>query len=604
MTEARVGKFLWLLMLLVMMTWAIGLSSASAWWNEEWQYRKKISLNTGGTGMDVSQNLMDFPVLIRLHSGNFDFTRARENGEDIRFVGADDTTLLKYHIEAFDIVDELALIWVKVPNLAGNSGQGAVFMYYGNQAAAAGDDPKGCFDPAYQGVYHFNEFEGIPKDSSSYGMNSSEYTAGLGLAGVIGNGGTFSGAGNYMRLPDNPAFDFSKGVTFSTWFKMFQAQDNAWLFSRISWEDGLVIAIKGTRIQVRIVAEGKQTVYEDESFDLPIEGWHHLAVTIDPKGQIKFFLDGAETSTVESGAGLAGLKGDILVGSNADGNYSFAGDLDEVRISGAPRLLGWIKGCSASQGPGANLCGYAVEEILEGSGGMPVFYLATIFKSITLDGLVVIGILIFMGACSAVVILSKALFLLSTSKSNKKFMEAFNTAQDPVALGNGSGSFNGSSIYRIYEAGLKSLNIKKTVNPESAEIESRIPGLHLTSKAVESLKAVLEKGLIDESKRLNSWMVILTMSISGGPFLGLLGTVWGVMNTFAAMAEAGEANIMAIAPGVASALSTTVFGLIVAIPALFGYSFLVGRIRDTTADLTVFVDQFPLKVDAVYGDES
>jgi biopolymer transport protein ExbB len=93
------------------------------------------------------------------------------------------------------------------------------------------------------------------------------------------------------------------------------------------------------------------------------------------------------------------------------------------------------------------------------------------------------------------------------------------------------------------------------------------------------------------------------MSISGGPFLGLLGTVWGVMNTFAAMAEAGEANIMAIAPGVASALSTTVFGLIVAIPALFGYNYLAGRIRDITADSGIFVDQFALKVASVYGEK-
>jgi biopolymer transport protein ExbB len=73
------------------------------------------------------------------------------------------------------------------------------------------------------------------------------------------------------------------------------------------------------------------------------------------------------------------------------------------------------------------------------------------------------------------------------------------------------------------------------------------------------------------------------------------------MNTFAAMAEAGEANIMAIAPGVASALSTTVFGLIVAIPALFGYNFLTGRIRNLTAELNVFADEFALKVEEIYG---
>lgn len=93
------------------------------------------------------------------------------------------------------------------------------------------------------------------------------------------------------------------------------------------------------------------------------------------------------------------------------------------------------------------------------------------------------------------------------------------------------------------------------------------------------------------------------MAISGGPFLGLLGTVWGVMNTFAAMAAAGEANIMAIAPGVASALSTTVMGLIVAIPALFGYNFLTSRIKEITADLAIFIDEFALKVENGNGVE-
>ena len=111
------------------------------------------------------------------------------------------------------------------------------------------------------------------------------------------------------------------------------------------------------------------------------------------------------------------------------------------------------------------------------------------------------------------------------------------------------------------------------------------------------LKTALEEGFVKETQRLNSRILVLTLAITGGPFLGLLGTVWGVMNTFAALAEAGEANIMAIAPGVASALSTTVFGLIVAIPALFAYNYLVAKIKIITADLTVFIDQFTLKMD-------
>src|SRR3546814_7192320 len=74
-------------------------------------------------------------------------------------------------------------------------------------------------------------------------------------------------------------------------------------------------------------------------------------------------------------------------------------------------------------------------------------------------------------------------------------------------------------------------------------------------------------------------MVLLTIAISGGPFIGLLGTVLGVMITFASVAVAGEVNINAIAPGIAAALLATVAGLAVAIPALFGYNYLLSRVE-------------------------
>ena len=106
----------------------------------------------------------------------------------------------------------------------------------------------------------------------------------------------------------------------------------------------------------------------------------------------------------------------------------------------------------------------------------------------------------------------------------------------------------------------------------------------LTPKMLDAFRVTLEEGFILEVQRFNTKMIFLTLAVSGGPFLGLLGTVWGVMNTFAAMAVAGEANIMAIAPGIASALATTVVGLLVAIPALFGYNYLSDTWQGTGAD--------------------
>jgi biopolymer transport protein ExbB len=106
---------------------------------------------------------------------------------------------------------------------------------------------------------------------------------------------------------------------------------------------------------------------------------------------------------------------------------------------------------------------------------------------------------------------------------------------------------------------------------------------------------------VRENQRLNKQMVLLTIAISGGPFLGLLGTVVGVMITFAAIAAAGDVNVNAIAPGIAAALVATVAGLAVAIPALFGYNYLGSRIKEIAADMHVFVDEFVTKVAEHYG---
>jgi biopolymer transport protein ExbB len=82
--------------------------------------------------------------------------------------------------------------------------------------------------------------------------------------------------------------------------------------------------------------------------------------------------------------------------------------------------------------------------------------------------------------------------------------------------------------------------------------------------------------------------------------LGLLGTVVGVMITFAAIAAAGDVNVNSIAPGIAAALVATVAGLAVAIPALFGYNYLITRIKNATSDMHVFIDEFVTKVAEFY----
>jgi len=154
-------------------------------------------------------------------------------------------------------------------------------------------------------------------------------------------------------------------------------------------------------------------------------------------------------------------------------------------------------------------------------------------------------------------------------------------------------NYPNSTLYRLYSAGLR--EIKKRQH-EGAK-------LALSGAAMDAIKAAIDADLVRETQKQNAGMVLLTIAISGGPFLGLLGTVVGVMITFAAIAAAGDVNVNAIAPGIAAALLATVAGLGVAIPALFGYNYLASRIKNITIAMQIFVDEFVTRSAELYGKD-
>jgi biopolymer transport protein ExbB len=129
-------------------------------------------------------------------------------------------------------------------------------------------------------------------------------------------------------------------------------------------------------------------------------------------------------------------------------------------------------------------------------------------------------------------------------------------------------------------------------------------GSVLSSRSIQAIRASLDGGYVRENHALNDGLVFLTISIAGGPFMGLLGTVVGVMITFAAIAATGEVNISAIAPGLAAALVATVAGLLVAIPALLGYNYLVSRMKTVSSDMQIFIDEFVTKMAEFYSPVS
>jgi biopolymer transport protein ExbB len=211
----------------------------------------------------------------------------------------------------------------------------------------------------------------------------------------------------------------------------------------------------------------------------------------------------------------------------------------------------------------------------------------------------------------------KAFFLTRVEKANVRFLKEFRrlsgdaTALDKPAsdsdddlddapsmasLANDQNEYGASTLYRLYHHGVREVNKRITAQSVSAA-RANI----LNPQSIDAIRAAMDSTMTRLQQSLGSQMVLLTIAISGGPFLGLLGTVIGVMITFAAIALSGDVNVNAIAPGVAAALAATVAGLTVAIPALFGYNWLNTRIKNINADNRVFVDEFVTRLAEQYS---
>ncbi|HUI45120.1 MAG TPA: DUF2341 domain-containing protein [Nitrospirota bacterium] len=577
----------------IVMLGLLAAPNAHAWWDSKWQQRKKIQFDASAKAADIRENLNDVPVLIRLDTGNFSFSSVKADGSDIRFVSSDDKSPLKYHIEAFDPKAELALIWVKVPRISAGSDQDSIWMYYGNASAPDGQDAGGTYDVNQVAVYHLREADGNPKDATAYGNHSASFSGKLGIPSAVGSGAQFSAAGDRMTIARSSSLNFSKGFTFSVWVRPSQTAGTADLFS---WNDGsqsIVVGIDDGKAYGS-VASGKGTASTTpKTASLTAGLWHHLAVTVEPDKQITLYVNGVEVATARFKGPIPSPSSDIVIAGSEKGNNPFRGDLDEVDLSNVARPAAWIKAAFQSQGPEGLLTSYMEGESEVGGGeSLTIHLMKIIIRTITLDGWLIIGVLVFLGFASLYIFRQKIVALNQAKKGNQTFTQSFRDLDHPLSLLQNEDDFQGSTLYRVYRAGCEELKIRIEKRGES------LTGwVGLSERAMDGFRAAIEKEAMYESRRLAAGMVIMNISVAGGPFLGLLGTVWGVMNTFAGLAESGEANLAAIAPGVASALSCTLAGLLVAIPALFASSYITGRIKDMNADVNVFIDEFILKLE-------
>lgn len=580
------------LLLLCLLTICVprGALAASGWWNGDWQFRKAIDVtlpDTAANGMPAS-----VVVPIRLHAGNFGYAQdLQPNGADLRFIAADGTPL-KHQLELVDPLIGLVVAWVQVPVKTGVTQQ-SIWMYYGNPRATQPDN-EALYDADQVVVLHFGESQGLPRDATANHTDVSASTAQLGVPGVIANGAKFNGAGT-LRLAARPslAMTASGGLTFAAWVHPDATSPRSVLYFQAQNGRSIEIGIAGDKLYAQIANGGHSNRVESTS-SLTIGSWKQVAVSIGTG--IALYVDGVAAGSAPAGE-LPEISGDVFIGGlEAErGNSGFNGLLDEVQISRSARSAWWVRTSALGQSVAETLVSYGADES-KGAAGKLAAYVAmmrNLLGQVSLDGLVVIAFTSLLGAASFYVLISKAVFLRRLERADAQFIAAFpkRFSQDVDVTVAGTmpaadPQFAASGLYGLYDAGLRGLEA-------TLDVKRSLPGAKtLGEEAFEAIRAALDEALVAATDRMNAGLVIMTVAIAGAPFLGLLGTVVGVMITFASIAAAGDVNVNTIAPGIAAAMTATVVGLLVAIPSLFGYNWLATRISRRTSALEVFGNRF------------
>lgn len=587
-------------------------ANSHAWWNKDWTARRPVTIDTTKTGFEITDPVGTATVLLRLHQGNFDFSTAKEDGTDIRFVTEDDKTPLDSRVEKWDSLMNEGFVWVKIPDIKPDA-QTKFWLYSGNPEITAEQaaDPLAAYDTETILAYNFTS--ATPKDATKNANNAS--TGGtLSEGALIGPGMRLLG-NTAAKIPGSESLraEANQPFTLSTWLKQSTINEAGVLFD---WGDDSArfqVAFE-SGAPVLIITSASGTLKSTPADPVAPNVWKHIAV-VSESGSTRLFVDGKDYSSLA--AGLPPIVGEATLGADAEGKNGLIGEIDELTLSESARPAGWIQ--FAYTGQAGNDASTKLIAFGEGEGGAGegshggamehVMLFGDIAKNMMFDGWIAIGVCVVMMLAGWSVAAMKFVDLGKIKKGNVEFQRLWrDVATDLTAMDldnpESSKTFGGkigkkglnllaeSPLYHIYHVG-------------SEEIRHRLgfgknKGQGLSARSIQAIRASLDAALVHEQHRLGKGLVYLTTSIAGGPYVGLLGTVVGVMITFAIIAKSGEVDVNSIAPGIASALLATTVGLLVAIPALFMFSFLNISIKNTVSAMQVFIDEFVAKVAEFY----
>ena len=326
-----------------------------------WGHSTSIFLNTTASGADVMSLVTDFPVLVRLTSGNFNFSEAKANGYDVRFAKSDNTPL-SYEIERWDAVNQQAEIWVKMDRVYGNDITHFINMYWGNPSAPGVSNAEGVFDTAsgFQGVWHLNG----AGNTTAYDATGNHYngtphgmTASSSVSGVIGLSRQFDGTSSYFTMPNTASSTLNLPengyYTVSAWTNTnYLDAKYQGIVYKSNWQYGL---------QIHSDSTWEFFEYKDgqgwESTRNPAIAGSWYNITGVRQGEHQYlYVNGVCVDSIITFGSMTNPRItniDLQIGHCQDGGLEpdrfFNGKIDEVRIANIALNADWIKLCYMNQ---------------------------------------------------------------------------------------------------------------------------------------------------------------------------------------------------------------------------------------------------------------
>jgi hypothetical protein len=319
----------------------------------QWRYSANVVLNTGATGAGISEDIKEFPLLVRLREGGFPFDQARNSGEDIRFY-SEDGTALPYSIERWNKSVSAAEIWVKVPLIKALNSSQFIVMRWGNPQALSRSNSAAVFGEAnkYLGVWHLGEpgncdIDGY-KDATANHFDGTGFVlnGGSSVDGLIGKALKFNGSGDYIRIKNSTTglLNFpEKGIhTISAWVKT-DALDQT--YRTILSKGDNQYHLQTNPDKKWEFTESNNSKWEITEVPATAAKWTYVTGVRNGASQA-IYVDGVlakETIFYKAGS-VRNNSFPLYFGANAQvGSRFFSGTIDEVAIAGQARSAEWIK---------------------------------------------------------------------------------------------------------------------------------------------------------------------------------------------------------------------------------------------------------------------